>query len=155
MNKSLLNTMIKKISPNTTFSEEQVIEIRDFLYQHLDRFGDDKTSILECIHYARDTTSKGGYIYVSIENQKIKGVSIVLKTNMQGFIPPYILVYIAVDKNFRGQGIGKKLIQYIQNDLGEAIALHVEQDNPAFHLYEKLGFKNKYLEMRWFPDGSS
>ena len=29
-----------------------------------------------------------------------------------------------------------------------AIALHVEPDNPAKFLYEKLGFTNKYLEMR-------
>ena len=28
------------------------------------------------------------------------------------------------------------------------IALHVEPDNPAKKLYEKLGFTNKYLEMR-------
>ena len=28
------------------------------------------------------------------------------------------------------------------------IALHVEPDNPAKILYEKLGFTNKYLEMR-------
>ena len=29
-----------------------------------------------------------------------------------------------------------------------AIALHVEPNNPAKGLYEKLGFTNKYLEMR-------
>lgn len=28
------------------------------------------------------------------------------------------------------------------------IALHVEPDNPARYLYEKLGFTHKYLEMR-------
>jgi ribosomal protein S18 acetylase RimI-like enzyme len=28
------------------------------------------------------------------------------------------------------------------------IALHVEPENPARYLYEKLGFTNKYLEMR-------
>ena len=27
--------------------------------------------------------------------------------------------------------------------------LHVEYDNPAKRLYERLGFENKYAEMRW------
>ena len=35
----------------------------------------------------------------------------------------------------------------IKNTKG-GIALHVEPNNPARFLYEKLGFTNKYLEMR-------
>jgi ribosomal protein S18 acetylase RimI-like enzyme len=30
-----------------------------------------------------------------------------------------------------------------------SIALHVEHENPALHLYKKVGFTNKYLEMRY------
>ena len=32
------------------------------------------------------------------------------------------------------------------------VALHVEPDNPAKKLYERLGFTNKYLEMRLVKD---
>jgi ribosomal-protein-alanine N-acetyltransferase len=35
----------------------------------------------------------------------------------------------------------------IENTEGN-IALHVEPDNPAKNLYERMGFTNKYLEMR-------
>ena len=67
---------------------------------------------------------------------------------MSGYIPENILVYIATDKNSRGKGLGKilmaKTIDITQGD----IALHVEADNPAKHLYEKMGFTNPYLEMR-------
>jgi len=33
-----------------------------------------------------------------------------------------------------------------------SIALHVEPNNPAKGLYEKLGFTNKYLEMRYIKN---
>jgi ribosomal protein S18 acetylase RimI-like enzyme len=32
------------------------------------------------------------------------------------------------------------------------VALHVEPDNPAKFLYEKLGFTSKYLEMRYIKN---
>jgi ribosomal protein S18 acetylase RimI-like enzyme len=59
------------------------------------------------------------------------------------------LVYIAVDKQYRGKGIGKQLMQEVMQQTNGGIALHVEPDNPAKFLYEKLGFTNKYLEMRY------
>ena len=64
------------------------------------------------------------------------------------FIPENILVYIAVDNSQRGKGFGKKLMQKAISIAEGNIALHVEPDNPAKKLYEKLGFTNKYLEMR-------
>ena len=67
---------------------------------------------------------------------------------MSGFIPEHILVYIAVHAEYRGQGLGKQLMEHIIEATDGDIALHVEADNPAKHLYEKYGFTNKYLEMR-------
>ena len=49
---------------------------------------------------------------------------------------------------YRKNGYGKKLMQKAIDSTTGSIALHVEPDNPAFHLYKKLGFTNKYLEMR-------
>jgi ribosomal protein S18 acetylase RimI-like enzyme len=71
---------------------------------------------------------------------------------MDGYIPENILVYIAVDGKIRGRGVGKKLMQASFEATEGDIALHVEPDNPARRLYEKLGFTNKYLEMRWKRD---
>ena len=34
------------------------------------------------------------------------------------------------------------------NNLVGDVALHVEANNPAIHLYKSLGFTNPYLEMR-------
>ena len=82
------------------------------------------------------------------EDTKIVGVTVINKTGMGGYIPENILVYIATHKDYRGRGLGKTLMQKAIDYCKGDIALHVEADNPAKHLYEKMGFTNPYLEMR-------
>jgi ribosomal protein S18 acetylase RimI-like enzyme len=147
--------MIQKIDPPSALTDTQQADIVSFLATHLEQFGDHPKDIQKCLDYAMDP-NRGGHVYLArAEDQTLQGVCVVLNTHMMGFIPPHILVYIAVDGSLRGQGIGKKLITYVQNDLKEGIALHVEPDNPARRLYDRLGFTHRYLEMRWTPDGLS
>jgi ribosomal protein S18 acetylase RimI-like enzyme len=87
-------------------------------------------------------------IFIAEEQNEIVGAVIVNKTGMSGYIPENILVYIAVHKNQRGKGSGKKLMQAVLENCQGDIALHVEKDNPAKFLYEKIGFTAPYLEMR-------
>jgi GNAT superfamily N-acetyltransferase len=70
------------------------------------------------------------------------------KTGMKGYIPENILVYIAVHQDERGKGIGRQLMKEALRYAKGDIALHVEPENPAKFLYKKVGFTNKYLEMR-------
>ncbi len=124
-------------------------EIADFLFEHLDQYGDPHEYIMRCLDYALDqAVDKGGYVILGRENGKIVGAVVMNKTGMSGYIPDYILVYIAVDGSQRGKGVGKKIMQTALNMANGDVALHVEPDNPARKLYENLGFTNKYLEMR-------
>ncbi|GIZ08464.1 GNAT family N-acetyltransferase [Flavobacterium sp. UMI-01] len=135
---------------NTTTGEDSKYTnevIAQFLFTHLEQYGDKISDILKCIQYVMDP-NKGGNIVIGIDEGKIVGITILNNTGMQGFIPENILVYIAVDNSQRGKGYGKKLMQKAIEITDGAIALHVEPDNPAKGLYEKLGFTNKYLEMR-------
>lgn len=123
--------------------------IADFLFHHLDEYGDSKDAILNCIGYAYgDNPGQSGFILIAHSEGDILGVAIVNNTNMKGYIPEHILVYIAVHGEARGAGIGKALMERTLEEAHGDIALHVEPDNPACHLYEKYGFNNKYLEMR-------
>lgn len=134
-----------EINP-TQFGREK---IADFLYNHLDQYGDEKSAILNCIGYAfGDNPGQDGFILVAHQKDEILGVVIINKTNMSGYIPENILVYIAVHGKARGKGVGKALMKTIIENTEGDIALHVEPDNPAKYLYEKFGFTNKYLEMR-------
>ncbi len=130
-------------------SAEMEMQIVDFLFQHLGQYGDAKPDIQKCMDYALCRNSKpGGILFTAKDGPDLLGAIIVNYTGMDGYIPGNILVYIATHHSYRGQGIGKKLMQMAIAHTKGNIALHVEPDNPARLLYEKLGFTSKYLEMR-------
>jgi ribosomal protein S18 acetylase RimI-like enzyme len=101
--------------------------------------------IQKAIDYVFD---RGGNITVQYLDNEIVGAVVINQTGMSGYIPENILVYIAIDNKYRGKGLGKQLMQKAIESCKGDIALHVEKDNPARFLYEKLGFTNPYLEMR-------
>ncbi|MFN2396028.1 MAG: GNAT family N-acetyltransferase [Bacteroidales bacterium] len=136
-------------TPQEKVTEQQKKEVADFLFEHLDQFGDEYDAIMRCINFALDDKEKfGGFILVAKENEKVAGAVIINKTGMAGYIPENILVYIAVHKDYRGKGLGKELMLKTFDKAEGSIKLHVEPENPARFLYEKLGFTSKYLEMR-------
>lgn len=128
---------------------EEEHSIANFLFEHLERYGDPLTDIQKAMAYALGRDQKpGGLILVAKENQTIISSVIVNKTGMSSYIPENILIYIATDKNQRGKGIGKLMMEKAIELSDGDIALHVDRDNPAIKLYERLGFTNPYLEMR-------
>jgi ribosomal protein S18 acetylase RimI-like enzyme len=68
---------------------------------------------------------------------------------------------IAVLPEFRGAGIGTKLIRELQEEAresGKALTIHVEKFNRALGLYERMGFTKKadrevYWLMEWRGGG--
>jgi len=125
-------------------------ELVDFLFEHLGQFGDPKAEISKAIDYAfSNTDGKGGFIELAIEEDNLVGVLVMNKTGMTGYIPRNILVYVAVKADQRGKGVGNRLITKAINEADNDVALHVEYDNPAKRLYERIGFKSKYAEMRF------
>ena len=128
-------------------------ELSEFLHKHLDHYGDKAEYIRSCIDYASGKDRPGGLI-ITVRNsgQEIVGATVICKTGMHGYIPENILVYIAVRGDQRGEGLGGKIMDMVKKQTTGDIALHVEADNPAKRLYEREGFKNPYLEMRWKRD---
>jgi len=70
---------------------------------------------------------------------------------------------IALKPEHRKRGIGGMLMQELIDEArekGAIVSIHVEYNNPAMHLYERLGFQKKdtygvYHLMEWRPDDSS
>jgi len=67
------------------------------------------------------------------------------------------IVDITLLPEFRGSGIGTKLLRELQDEAaaaGKSLTIHVERFNRALQLYERLGFrqvqdKGVYLLMEW------
>ncbi len=141
---------IKLFTPFDKLTRVQKQKMVKFLFTHLEEYGDKMEDIQTAIDYAmKDIQSAGGYVISYTSEGQIIGAVVVNKTGMAGYIPENILVYIAIHKEFRGQGIGKKIMKVALKIADGGVALHVEPDNPARFLYENLGFENKYLEMRY------
>jgi len=122
-------------------------QITQFLFTQLEEYGDPQHDIEKAIAYALKA-NPGGLVLVAMDGPILTGAVVLNRTGMESYIPENILVYIATHKDYRGQGIGKDLMLTAIEKAQGNIALHVEPDNPAKNLYEKLGFTNKYLEMR-------
>lgn len=125
-------------------------EIAHFIHTQLGRFTDEPQDIERCMAYALcETSTIGGKIVTMEENGVLMAVAVVNHTGMTGFIPENIIVYIAVCDRCRNRGVGSRLIRFVMDSTPGDFALHVEPDNPALNWYRRLGFENKYLEMRY------
>ena len=142
---------INKITNESELEKEMPSEeFIDFLYTHLDKFGDTKSAISKCIDFAfGKNCGLGGFLLAAYWDSELCGELIMNKTGMSEFIPENILVYIAVDSKFRNKGIGNQIVERAIKEADGDVKLHVENENPAKRLYERIGFSTKYAEMRY------
>jgi ribosomal protein S18 acetylase RimI-like enzyme len=128
-------------------------EIVNFLFTHLGQYGDSKKAIEKCLDYVFSTMEgSGGFLLNAYYANSLIGVLIMNKTGMNDYIPEYILVYIAVDSKYRGKGFGKEIIKKALELTKGDVELHIEYNNPAKRLYERIGFENKYADMRYYKE---
>ncbi len=125
-------------------------ELAEFLYESLKPYHDPlpvvKQGILDALE---PKTLEPGFVLLAEENKKPVGALIMLKTGMKGYIPENFLLMVAVDPSMRGRGVGKQIIERSFALADGDVKLHVEYDNPAKRLYERLGMNTKYAEMRY------
>lgn len=142
---------IKKWDDKSPMTTQNFEEVNQFLYEYLQEYGDPKEDIAKAMRFSLNESEKetGGFVLAAYNDNEIVGATVINETGMKGYIPENILVYIATHTEHRGKGIGKSLMESAIDNCNGGIALHVEPDNPAKSLYEKLGFTNKYLEMRY------
>ncbi|MBK2267083.1 GNAT family N-acetyltransferase [Francisella philomiragia] len=115
---------------------------------------------LENSTFLSDKISKKQFTY-NIDRQKYFFVA-KIQDSLAGYILCFeykktIRVYsLAVSKSHQGQGIGKKLLEYILNNTDKNIALEVNTNNLiAISLYQKLGFVTNKQINNYYENGDA
>lgn len=122
----------------------------DFLHRHLGEFGDTKSAIAKSIDYAfSDAEGKGGFLLAAYYEGNLVGGLVMNHTGMSEYVPEDLLVYVAVNREYRNRGFGAMIVEEAFSTCEGNVALHVEYENPAKRLYERLGMRTKYAEMRY------
>jgi ribosomal-protein-alanine N-acetyltransferase len=136
-------------SPGQFPPEAPQENVARFLHRALGRFGDDPADIARGISDALSPDPPGrGFVLLALQADRLVGALVMLRTGMSGYVPENLLLYVAVEPEARGCGIGEHLCREAAASCDGDVKLHVEYDNPAKRLYERLGFENKYAEMR-------
>lgn len=125
-------------------------ELVRFFHETMEPWNDTPKDVQAALDYLfSDAEGKGGFLTLLRYDGKLGGAVAMLATGMDGYVPAHILLFVSVDPSTRGQGLGSKLIQRALDHCPGDVKLHVEYENPAKRLYERLGFTTKYAEMRY------
>lgn len=126
--------------------------IAAFFHTEMRPWHDTLEDVHSALDYAfSDAEGKGGFLLLAERAGELVGGLLMLDTGMGGYVPAHILLFVAVRPACRGQGIGATLVEQGLELVDGPVKLHVEYDNPARRLYERVGFESKYAEMRYMP----
>jgi len=126
-------------------------ELARFLHESLKPYEDPLPEVRRGISDALDPkVGDPGFVLIAEIDRKVQGGLIMLRTGMKGYIPENFLLMVAVDPSTRGKGVGSQVIRRAFELADGDVKLHVEYDNPAKRLYERLGMTSKYAEMRFY-----
>jgi len=120
-----------------------------FFHDSMQPWSDAPADIDRAFDYCfSQSEGKGGFLALLDNQGQLGGALMMLRTGMDGYVPGHLLLMVSVAPDLRGQGVGKRIIERALQECPGDIKLHVDYENPARRLYERLGFESKYAEMR-------
>ena len=125
-------------------------ELEVFLHESLKPYEDAKPDIQQGIADAlKPQHGEAGFIFIAELDKRPMGALVMLRTGMKGYVPENLLLWVVVTPEARGKGVGSQIIKRSFELADGDVKLHVEFNNPAKRLYERLGMVCKYAEMRY------
>lgn len=129
----------------TTLEKEGII---NFLRDNLDEYLDEPDNVSRAIEYALSKfPHQGGFVIIARNQDGIIGVSVVNRTNFEGYFAENILVYLAVDKGQRRLGIATELLNKSKVYTKGNIMVRVTEDPIVYNLFKKSDFEKGKSEL--------
>ncbi|TXD50864.1 MULTISPECIES: GNAT family N-acetyltransferase [unclassified Polaribacter] len=141
--------IIKTFDAFNRMSYLVIDRITNFLHLHLEDCKDHKNAIRQSLLYAaKEIPSLGGYTFITKEKDIIVGALVMNKTGMKEYQSENLLVYLAVHKEYRKNGIASKLLKEAIEYCNGNITLQIDKENEdAIKVFEKSGFTSKKIQM--------
>lgn len=141
LNDGHADVQVERINNNSRYSVEN---LKSYVDNFLMQYSDPLEEIEEAIKNAMDKRA----VFLAFMNREVQGITIVVHTGFDNFLPTYHLAYIGTNRGRKGRGIASILIDEVIQFSGGKVSLHVDLDNKrAKKLYEKFGFQHKYNRM--------
>lgn len=148
---TLTKTRIEVIRDETALPEWLARDqLARFLHEVMKPYEDTLADIRSALSVVFDgEDSPGGFVVLGMGEDELLGAAVIHHTPWSGYVPENMLLFIGVRPEHRGRGLGRALIEEALANCEGDVKLHVEHDNPAKRLYERVGFTSKYAEMRY------
>lgn len=128
-----------------------VFDIMEFLHTHIQPFDEPIDQIRSAMDFALSSVPYGkGFLMLASTGSTLVGVLVSIHNETRGFNPENVFVYNCVHQDYRDMGLGSRLVSEAVKWADGDVKLHVSKENPAVNFYRKLGFKDNYLEMRYY-----
>ncbi|MBU0507614.1 GNAT family N-acetyltransferase [bacterium] len=125
-------------------------QVAQFFHETMKPYHDSIADVNRALDYAfSKEKGEGGFLMLQQVDGQLAGALLMLNTGMKGYVPENLLLFVTVAPEMRGKGLGAALVKHCIDECDGNVKLHVEYDNPAKRLYERLGFTAKYAEMRY------
>jgi ribosomal-protein-alanine N-acetyltransferase len=129
----------------TTLEKEEII---NFLLKNLDDYLDSRDNVSRAIEYALSKfPHQGGFVLMAKDGTEIIGVSVVNRTNFEGYFAENILVYMAVDEQQRRNGIAAELLDRTKVYTKGDVVVRVDGNSAVNSLFKKAGFEEGSFEL--------
>jgi len=134
----------------TTLEKEGII---GFLENNLEEYFDGRENVSRAIEYALSKfPHQGGFVLIARKDETIVGVSVVNRTNFEGYFAENILVYLAIDRGERRNGIATKLLKQTKIYTKGDVIVRVANQQIVRDLFKKSGFDEGRSELIFSRD---